>query len=618
MNQSPTHFSAAHAVPAEAHDTLPPIRHFAFDGTIGHLHPASGSVGMVICNPWGFDELCTRKFHRILADQLAGRGVPVLRFDYPGEGDALPASEAGLAGWVEGALAAARELQARTGCAQVAFYGMGVGAAVALRAAHRFDHTAGLVMAAPVLNGRRYLRETELRDRVIQSELGLDHGYAQGSTTLAGFIMPPAVAADVKGLKLDGDKLRFPSEMPVLLLQRPDDGGDAQALEVLQGLGLTPETGRFADYGAMMDGLNISVIPQEPLAEINRFAARHWVGGGSVVRTTEPRPESRVTADEAGLLGEGFREQPLTFGGEQAMFGVLCAPTDMPVRATLILLNMAYTYHIGWGGLWVQVSRQLAQHGIATLRVDLSNIGDSRASSSGPLQVIYSDQQLADIRSVVNGLKETGGPGEAPIFMAGTCSGAYSALHFAAANADIAGVVSINQLRMIWDPDEDVEQALRTGARTISDYKRRAFNPDTYRRVLRGEVDMVRAARHILRHGRDRVMKVLTPYLGSLTKLGRMRRRLADMLKVMEARGVPVVFANCRTDGSLDHMSLYFGSDLGGIGRHSNVRLSIIEGSDHMLTPLAARRQVVEILLDTMRDGTTRPSPEGSGSAPTL
>jgi hypothetical protein len=65
-----------------------------FEGTVGLYTPAAASttpadVAVLFLSPWGFEEMCTRKLWRLLAERIAAHGVASLRFDYPGTGDAL-------------------------------------------------------------------------------------------------------------------------------------------------------------------------------------------------------------------------------------------------------------------------------------------------------------------------------------------------------------------------------------------------------------------------------------------------------------------------------------------------------------------------------------------------
>jgi hypothetical protein len=187
---------------------------------------------------------------------------------------------------------------------------------------------------------------------------------------------------------------------------------------------------------------------------------------------------------------------------------------------------------------------------------------------------------------------------KAPILLAGICSGAHTALCAGAANPEVAGIVSINQLRLVLDPDEDVESLLMAGARPLGDYKRRAFSLGTYKRILSGEVDIRNAARNIARHAMDRLSRSASPYLGRFTKLGRLRGQLFALLRSLQERQVPVTFISCHTDGSLDQQRLYFGKSLSGQRAFPGLQHILLENADHTLSPPAIRRQVIGILAD--------------------
>src|SRR5690606_23686159 len=78
-----------------------PFHPIALGCGFGLLHPASGRTGVLMCGPWGLDELCARKTWRGIAAELAAAGFPALRFDYPGTGDALDIGpDGGLESWI--------------------------------------------------------------------------------------------------------------------------------------------------------------------------------------------------------------------------------------------------------------------------------------------------------------------------------------------------------------------------------------------------------------------------------------------------------------------------------------------------------------------------------------
>lgn len=541
---------------------------------------------MVFCAPWGFDALCTFKFHRLIAADLAMRGYPSIRFDYPGEGNSLPADGGHtFQDWVDAALRAATELRTRTGCSKIVYYGMGIGAAVALRAGQRDDRLAGYVLAAAALGGRRYLREISLREKVIEDGIGIDFGYPPGSTVLASFIMDPTLAADLKQVTVSIDQI--PEGLPTLVLARPENGTDRQLAEELAQAGATVECLDFTGYGAMLDGVVTSPMPELLIETIGIWFSRALPG--EILEVHPTAAESSL----AVMRGRGFVERPQIVSSR--LFGVFCQPTSGAEKAVIIFFNMAYAPHTGWGGLWVDTARELAGRDIGTFRVDLSNIGESAADPDGPEQVVYSDNQLNDAQAIIRHVRNLS---KAPILLAGICSGAHTALCAGAANPEVAGIVSINQLRLVLDPDEDVESLLMAGARPLGDYKRRAFSLGTYKRILSGEVDIRNAARNIAGHAMDRLSRGASPYLGRFTKLGRLRGQLFKLLRSLQERQVPVTFISCHTDGSLDQQRLYFGKSLSGQRAFPGLQHILLENADHTLSPPAIRRQVIGILAD--------------------
>jgi pimeloyl-ACP methyl ester carboxylesterase len=559
---------------------------------VAHLHDIAGQTGVVFCSPWGFDNLCTVKFHRLLAAEFARRGYPSIRFDYPGEGDSLPLpGEATFETWINAALRAAAELRIRTGCMRILYYGMGIGSAVAVRAGQRDDRLAGYILAASALSGRRYLREVALREKVIEDGTTIDFNYPPGSTVLASYIMDPRLAADLKSVTVTVNGL--PPDLPALVLARPENNADRDLASELCHAGAAVVSIDFAGYGTMLDGVVTSPIPKALISEIGSWLSR--------TIPTEPLAPIAAKADSqaSALTAIDYCERAEIV--DSRLFGIYCHPASGSEKAVVVLLNMAYAPHTGWGNIWVDAARQLARQGVATFRVDLSNIGESPPAPGGPDQVVYSQTQLHDVDTIISHMRTLSG---APLLLAGICSGAHSALYAGAANDHVAGIVSINQLRLVLDPDEDVESLLRAGARPLGDYKRRAFDLGTYKRIMSGEVDIQNAARNIANHAKDRLSRGVSPYLGGLTKLGRLRGELFRLLRRLEERKVPVTFISCRTDGSLDQQKLYFGKNLTGHRAFLGIRHILLENADHTLSPPAVRRQVIGILVEAAEQST--------------
>ena len=132
-----------------------------FDGCFGWLHPAAGRRGVVLCGPHGWEMLAAHHAWRDLARGLAALGLPTLRFDYHGTGDALgdDGDPLRVEAWLASIEAAAHCLRERTGVHEVVLVGLRLGALLATLAAGRIPDVAGLALLAPVIGGRTYVRE---------------------------------------------------------------------------------------------------------------------------------------------------------------------------------------------------------------------------------------------------------------------------------------------------------------------------------------------------------------------------------------------------------------------------------------------------------------------------
>ena len=155
------HGTAAHGSSRPFTTTLEPADFpVTFAGTVGlyHAAPQPSDTAVLFVGAWGLEELCARKFWRLLAADLGRQGISSLRFDYPGTGDALDPEDyaAGLDIWRESILSAAATLRDLSGAKRLLLVGHSIGAALAWQAAETLGDVAGIALAAPALSGRRH------------------------------------------------------------------------------------------------------------------------------------------------------------------------------------------------------------------------------------------------------------------------------------------------------------------------------------------------------------------------------------------------------------------------------------------------------------------------------
>ena len=168
-------------------------------------HATGGRArGAVLCAPWGAEYLRAHRSMAQLGKWLGEAGVHVLRFDYHGTGDS-PGEESAqsLDDWVQDTLAA-HELLAGDGELPVHWFGMGLGAVTALRAALLARHPPRhLVLWEPVFKGSDYL------DALIaghKTELSMMFAQPWEQIAGSGKVAEPTLPGDVLGFEL-GERL---------------------------------------------------------------------------------------------------------------------------------------------------------------------------------------------------------------------------------------------------------------------------------------------------------------------------------------------------------------------------------------------------------------------------
>ncbi len=565
-----------------------------FSDTVGLFMPARGAgahVGVLFVSPWGLEEMCLRKFWRVIADDLSDRGVASFRFDYPGTGDALDKADysAGLRIWEDCAVAAAERLRSLSGCEKIIVVSQGLGSAIATRVAERVKGLEAIAYLAPVTSGRTYLREMQIWSRMVEEGLGVAkaHRAAEGMV-IAGIEMPSEIAADIR--KLD---ISAPAQQPAsrcLVVKRVDRPTDAAFASKLRDLGAEVTEAEYQGYDDLISNPAMAVMP-----ETVKSLIVDWIS------TIVGRFPGSVAQQESGPLGvpclecENFRETPLRFGEHNRLYGVLCEPLGERRGATVVLLGTAYDRNAGWGRSGVSMARDLAARGIASLRFDCANVADSPPVPGVADQVLYDRAQTDDVVAALDLIERRD---MLPAIVSGRCSGAYLAFRSAVLDGRVSGAVAVNPFVFYWDPSRDIDQFLRFVPRTLGDYKGRLFQVETFRRLIQGRVDVKRSLANIGRALWRRVARHAVPVVHLLPENRALRREVVNAFRDLSDRNVAVSLIYSENDVGLDHFAEQFGTKGKGLRRYANASLTILEGADHNLTPEPARRAYLESVAD--------------------
>ena len=551
----------------------------SFSGMAGLYAPVRNGVdaAVLFVSPWALEDMCARKFWRVISERLSGHGIASLRFDLPGTGDSLDPdfSEGGIALWDNAVVEAAQTLRRLSGVSRIFLVGQGLGATLAMQVAARVEGLAGIAALAPVTSGRFFLRELSAMSRMVDDSLGLSSDYREHQgVSIAGFILPDAIAAGLRSVDLM--KLEATPSCPVLIGERASRTSDSELFAFLAALGTDVERMPFDGYDALTANPAVSVVPQA-----FAHAVADWVAGHA------PKERSAATNSSlpkaSSLDGGHFIETAVRFGDRSPLYGVLTRPACEPKGATVLFLSTAYDRHAGWGRATANMARDMARQGIVSLRFDNANVADSPPAPGAPEQVLYTDGPQRDLSSALDFLKAQGA---GPIVVAGRCSGAYVAFQGAVEDRRVSGAAIANPPLFHWNPDNDVDARLRSTPRALGDYGQRLLQISTVSRLLKGEIDLIGAFLNISRATCRRLFAPVGFFIRHYTQEG---RAVHAAFHAIAERKVPLSLFYSETDPGLDHFASYFGADGKRLGEYGIATFKTVANADHNLTPACAR-----------------------------
>lgn len=128
------------------------------------------------------------------------------------------------------------------------------------------------------------------------------------------------------------------------------------------------------------------------------------------------------------MSAAGLTEEPMVFGDEEQLVGVLTRPAvgDATVPV-FVFFNSGVLPRIGSHRINVKLARALAAEGVTSLRFDLSGQGDSRAAAAGG---DFREQALRDLGAAMDHLQRLLGE-RCRFALFGVCSGATHAFRMA-------------------------------------------------------------------------------------------------------------------------------------------------------------------------------------------
>jgi alpha-beta hydrolase superfamily lysophospholipase len=567
-------------------------------------HPARPAVrrgaSVVLCPTYGGEFPPAYRVWRKLAEQLAGIGFDVFRFDYEGTGDSAGdvTEPDRVEAWLRNIDRMVKEARELTGSSEVALVGLRIGATLALHAAAARGGVDRLVLWSPFRSGRTFVRELKALSRLINEPYVTK---TDGPDILAaGYVLPGPVASALE--QLDVDALPASPAPHVLLVERDDLSPDPKVGEILERLGSCVTRVRPAGTGSMLEPGVVSNVPADALNAIT-----HWLDEWPCAGSRGVRFEATVESTSALVYGSGYHERAVRFGPEDRLFGILSAPNGAGSSApAIIFLNTGFDHRVGPGRFYVPLAREWAARGHVVLRYDLGGIGDSEPPSGAGENVWYPAHALDDLREAITFIT-TQAPGRR-LIVAGLCSGGWHAFRAACEGLAVDAIVSIN-------PPLYLRDGIPTPAgwneyKQVETYRTALREPARWARALRGRS----AYRSFLRFAACQAVRKLRGRIGAAFG-GRFVDGLARDLTGMSAGGVTILFVFSRGERGLQYFQLH-GSAPRRRNARERIRLVVVDDAGHTFSPPAAQQALRGILVDFVEHQTREVGQAGIAAEP--
>ncbi len=538
-----------------------------FEGCTGWYHPGNAGLGVVMCGPHGYEDLCVHRHWRDLAENLAARGLPTLRFDYPGTGDSSgdESSPALVVAWVLSIRQAMQTLREHAGVTQVALVGLRMGALLACLAAEQ-DDVAALALLAPIGSGEACYRE--LRALALMAVETRHRGTATvgaaGGLEAAGFVYSAETLAGLRAVTLAPPGVVLARR--IFVLTRPGAAVDTAFLGRLGESDADMQQEVFHDYPSLLRDADFSTYPAQGFGRLV-----DWLGALARPAAAQELPPPAPMP----LALPGAEETPVFVRRAPDLFGVFCAPLRGPAGPALLFLNTGANRHIGTSRMTVTMARRLADLGFASLRLDVAGVGESDTVAGRARHHPANPDSVADVRVAMGWLQNRG---FRDFILVGLCSGGKLALETTLADQRVTGQILLN-LQGFWKSSDPRDQY--ASRRT---YMRLVRNPANWKLVLKGDVNVPGIVKSVAGRSVSAIMTEARELVCRLLGRPSQRHDGVAAFRALAARGVRSQFIYVDEDPGMDELEPVFGRNGRRLAQVPNLSMQFLTEGNHVFS----------------------------------
>ncbi len=268
-----------------------------------------------------------------------------------------------------------------------------------------------------------------------------------------------------------------------------------------------------------------------------------------------------------------MRERAACFGPGGALVGITCEPDGgVPAgRPALLLFNIGIHHRVGLGRVNVDIAREAARHGLASLRFDLAGLGDSSLADGTDDD---SRRLFTDLRHAMDHLQSA--HGVAAFVPVGLCSGTDGVHAAATSDPRVTGAVYVDGYAYT-TPTYHLLRALQLARWATDPFRWRRWLRRRYRKIRGRAADVVAET-----GSREPIFDRAYPP----------REQFRSDLDALVDRGTRMLFVYSADGWFFNHRS-QFAPMVGWPALPEGVEVDRWPDADHSFSTLAIRRRLV-------------------------
>lgn len=523
---------------------------------------------------------------RLLADELAKSGYATVRYDPIGMGNSTGSLEedATWGKWIHtpGRLVS---LLNDMGFNDVVLIGFRSGSLILSEYA-KSTSIETAIFVYPYLHGRAYYRDMQMLD------LGLNLASSQaGSAIIEGGGYPLTENSKIALGEINLTSQSFSGLADALVISDGETTVNSKFVQALMNANVNVELLCLEGQVAMTRPAAVSVVPELVINSICDWVSKtdEWPGS-----RTDFVPELCEQLSTPQYVETLFKLE-----NERALFGVLTSPAKGVAETIVVFSNAGSGHHAGPNRLHVDAARALAENGVASLRIDLSNLGDSVRVYKKDQYHPYPENAAEDIDNVLSYFQRSSNYKN--IVLCGLCSGAHNVFHAAlrGSTAHLTKIILINPLTLYWTPDQSI-MAPEANKAEIDEvyYQEQAYDYKKWLALLTNPAKIIQIILFVWQLLRRKLRHLLSQFYEVLG-VASLDRINTDLLQLLEA-GVKIALITSKNDPG-ERIVLSGASR--AVNRHrkkGDLTCVVINNADHTFSSRHSRKNLIKELIKTI------------------